>query len=125
MKADSRQKIGKCGEDAACRHLESLGCEILARNYKVRGGEIDIIMLHEGYVVFVEVKTRHGTNYGTAAEAVDSKKVSRMCTAAERYLYENSGDPRLCGLAVRFDVVEIYIDSRKKRINHIKAIDIN
>lgn len=121
----AKVKTGRYGEDAACRYLESLGYITLTRNYKVRGGEIDIIMLHDGCAVFVEVKTRHGTNYGTAAEAVDSDKVSKMCTAAERYLYENSDDPRLCDIAVRFDVVEVYLDSRKTYINHIKAIDIN
>ncbi|MBR5528758.1 MAG: YraN family protein [Clostridia bacterium] len=121
----AKVKFGRQGEDLACAYLEALGYTVLSRNYKVRGGEVDIILSHGNCVVFAEVKTRHGANCGNAAEAVDSKKIQRLCTAAERYLYEKAEDLAVKDRSVRFDVVEVYINSQETQINHIKSIDIN
>ena len=113
--------MGTLGEDAACTYFEQNGYTVLHRNYKVRGGEIDIIADDNGTVVFAEVKTRSSNKYGSAAEAVDAKKISRMCVAAERYIFEHG----LQNSAVRFDVIEVYTNSPKPLLNHIKCIDIN
>lgn len=117
----SKHTLGREGEKIACEHLEKQGHKLLCRNYKVRGGEIDIITLDGDTLVFSEVKTRSGKKCGNAAEAVDSKKISRMCVAAERYIYEQN----LNNKAVRFDVIEVYAASQKMLVNHIKGIDIN
>src|SRR5437870_61274 len=61
---------GTGGEEAACAHLEALGYRILTRNYRCRQGEIDIIALDGEVLVFVEVKTRSPSAYGSPRDAV-------------------------------------------------------
>ncbi len=118
-----RRKTGYLGEDIACRYLEENGYTVIARNYTVRGGETDIIAYDEKFIVFAEVKCRRNDSFSRAAEAVDAKKISRLVTCAERFLFENSQNPALCGKQPRFDVIEVY--TQGGRVNHIKAIDIN
>src|SRR5262249_61219255 len=65
-----RQGLGKTGEDLACRELERRGYVILARRYRTRFGEIDIVSDDRGVIVFVEVKARTSNRHGWAAEAV-------------------------------------------------------
>ena len=129
----SRRAIGNTGEDIACRYLEKSGYRILTRNYTVRGGEIDIAAVSPcgRQIVFVEVKTRCGTGFGRGSEAVDKRKIDRLCRAAERYLYE-SKDKGTASLTPCFDVVEIYInkgsnirETQKIMLNKKKNIDIN
>lgn len=117
------RRVGRIGEDAACRYFSEAGFEVLARNYTVRGGEIDLVVTDRETLVFVEVKTRKNDAFGRASEAVDRKKIARMCTAAERYLYEIRDDMRLAALPVRFDVIEVYTQNHTLR--HIKGIDVN
>ncbi len=118
-----RKRLGYLGEELAEKHLINKGYTILKKNYTVRGGEIDIIATDGKSLVFVEVKTRKTDLFGSAGEAVDSKKIAHMCTAAERFIYENSDNHHIKGLSVRFDVIEVY--TQKSVINHIVNIDIN
>lgn len=118
-----RKKLGYLGEELAAKYLTEKGYTVLRKNYTVRGGEIDIIATDGKSLVFIEVKTRKNDIFGSAAEAVDSKKIAHMCTAAERFIYENSDNTEIKDLAVRFDVIEVY--TQKSVINHIVNIDIN
>lgn len=118
-----RKKLGYLGEDIAEKHLLQKGFTIIKKNYTVRGGEIDIIATDGKALVFVEVKTRKNDLFGKASEAVDAKKISHMCHAAERFLYDNRDDKSFDGLSVRFDVIEVY--TQNGTINHIVNIDIN
>lgn len=95
--------LGDFGEEMAARFLAEKGCEILERNYNVRGGEIDIICMDKGELVFVEVKTRRSEKYGLPSEAIDRRKAEHMRFAAERYFQLNPVD---CN--IRFDAIEIY-----------------
>lgn len=115
---------GAAGETIAADFLRNKGYTILARNYTVRGGELDIVARHDGdgVLCFVEVKTRRNRKYGAACAAIDAKKLGCMQTAAERFLYENQSDPALGALAVRFDVVEVYM--QEKLLRHIKGIEL-
>jgi putative endonuclease len=101
-----RIALGKEGEDLACRELERLGYAIVARRYRRRGGELDIIARDGGTIVFVEVKARHGHAYGHAAEAVNFVKRRRMARLAMGYVMRH----RLTNYACRFDVVSIHFD---------------
>jgi putative endonuclease len=65
-----RKILGQEGEDRAARHLAKQGYKILERNYRTPSGEIDLIALHQGTVVFVEVKTRTSDAYGAPELAV-------------------------------------------------------
>ncbi|MCC7008301.1 MAG: YraN family protein [Acidobacteria bacterium] len=98
-----RQRLGKAGEDLACRELTHRGYAVLARRFRTRFGEIDIVADHRGTVVFVEVKTRTTGLFGEAVESVPGWKRRRLETMAVEYLRRaGRGD-----VACRFDVVAI------------------
>src|SRR5687768_7640388 len=98
-----RQEFGKEGENIAAGELERRGYESLARRYRTRHGEIDIVASDEGTIVFVEVKARATAEFGTAAEAVTPHKQRRLAAMATDYLARN----RLTECPCRFDVVAI------------------
>jgi putative endonuclease len=98
-----RQEFGKEGENIAVGELERRGYEILARRYRTRYGEIDIVASDEGTIVFVEVKARTTAEFGMAAEAVTTHKQRRLAAMATDYLARNRLTERPC----RFDVVAI------------------
>ena len=95
--------LGKEGEDQAAKFLVKKGYRILERNYRTRNGEIDLITLHEGAVVFVEVKTRTSDAYGAPELAVNARKQGRMIKAALGYIKYK----KLHQVPCRFDVVAI------------------
>jgi putative endonuclease len=99
-----RIALGRWGEDVAVRHLEAAGYEVLARNWRCREGELDIVARAGGALVFVEVKTRSGVGYGEPAEAVDRRKARRLHVLAARWL-AHSRPPGWHDL--RFDVISV------------------
>ncbi len=98
-----RQSLGKRGEDQAAAELERRGYAVLARRYRTRHGEIDIVAEDGETIVFVEVKAKESAEFGTAAEAVTSRKQRRVISMAVDYLARNRLTRRPC----RFDVVAI------------------
>jgi putative endonuclease len=104
-----RVMLGKIGEDLACRELEVRGYAILARRYRRRAGELDIIARDGPTVVFVEVKARGGREFGDAVEAVTSLKRRRMTRVALEYLVRH----RLTHCPCRFDVVSIHMENEQ------------
>ena len=99
----NRRLIGARGERAAEKALARAGGRVLARNYRTKGGEIDLIVKFQDVVAFVEVKTRSSDAFGTPAEAVGKRKQARIAQTAMEYLRENAmHDARM-----RFDVVEV------------------
>ncbi len=98
-----RQAMGKTGEDLAVEELTRLGYAILARRYRTRHGEIDIVARDGDTTVIVEVKARATGEFGTAAEAVTPWKQRRLVTMAAAYLARTNRSDRPC----RFDVVAI------------------
>jgi len=93
--AAHNRRIGKLGEDAAAAYLASRGYEILARNVRTPHGEIDLIVrAPEGYLAFVEVKTRTGDAFGAPEEAITAAKWAHMVAAAEYWLYETDAAPQ-------------------------------
>jgi putative endonuclease len=103
-KLAARPRPGAAGEDLACRHLESHGFAILARNFRCRSGEVDVVAQDaDATVVFVEVKERHGASHGAGYEAVTFGKRRRVIRAARLFAAARglSEDP------IRFDVISI------------------
>jgi putative endonuclease len=98
-----RQQRGKSGEDLAVEELERRGYAIVARRYRTRHGEIDIVAEDGDTLVFVEVKARATAEFGTAAEAVTRRKQRRLIAMATDYLARG----RITGKPCRFDVVAI------------------
>lgn len=105
-----RKLLGKEGEDRAAHFLVGQGYKILERNYRTRAGEIDLIALHEGMVVFVEVKTRSSNAFGAPELAVTPQKQLRMVKAALGYLRFK----KLHQMPCRFDVVAINSAAEKE-----------
>jgi putative endonuclease len=100
---NSRAEIGRKGEEAAARLLRRSGYKVLARNYRCRHGEIDIVAFEDGEYVFVEVKTRVTDEKGSALDAVTPAKQRKLARVAEQYLAERGLEDRPC----RFDVVAV------------------
>ena len=105
---------GDPGEDLACAHLRAAGLRILARNYRCRAGEVDVVADDRGTVVFVEVKERGGDSHGEAVEAVTAAKRRKVVRAARLYaaLHGLSESP------IRFDVVAIDWRPDGPRVSH-------
>ena len=99
---NTRQQ-GARGERAAEDYLAALGMELIARNLRYPCGEVDLVMRDGEYTVFVEVKRRLGTRYGSGREAVNLAKRRRVSAVALRYLRSLG----VLGAPARFDVVEI------------------
>ena len=97
------QELGQIGEELAVRELEDRGYAILARRYRTRYGEIDIVARDGETIVFVEVKARATGELGTAAEAVTDWKQRRLGSMAAEYLARECASDVPC----RFDVVTI------------------
>jgi putative endonuclease len=98
-----RITLGKSGENYACRELERRGYAILARRYRTRSGEIDIVARDGETLVFVEVKARRSCRYGTPLEAVTPFKRQRLVRMAAEYVLFKGVSNALC----RFDVVSV------------------
>lgn len=117
MERADRADIGARGEDAAVRYLEANGWRIVARNYRRREGEIDVIAGRDGTLAFVEVKTRRTSAFGSPAEAVTRRKQTRIRVLARHFLMET-------GIRVphlRFDVIEVIPRGVVARIEHIEG----
>jgi putative endonuclease len=102
-RSDRRGQLGREGERLACALLGDAGLRVVARNWRCRLGEIDIVAVAPGLLVFCEVKTRRGDGYGTPAAAVTPAKQARLRHLAAAYLA--SVDQPSC--RVRFDVVAV------------------
>jgi len=98
----SRQDIGRRAEELAAQFLRDQGLEILARNYRRRLGELDIVARSAGVLVVAEVRSRASAAVGGAAASVGWRKRQRITRAASALLQQH---PEFARLAVRFDVL--------------------
>jgi len=113
----TQKNLGKLGEDCAAKFLETAGYTIVARNFRIRSAEIDIIAQIDNVIVFVEVKARSNIRHGLPVEAVNLRKQKKIIEAAGIFLQ----DEKYCDCACRFDVVEVYLrDEQVEQINHIE-----
>lgn len=99
----NNRKVGEAGEALAVSELEKAGYKILQKNFRCRIGEIDIVALHKGYLVFVEVKYRKDSRAGYAAEAVTWKKQQIISRVADYYIRTHCSKIPSC----RFDVAAL------------------
>jgi len=109
---------GRAAEDAACRRLEALGYRIVTRNFRARGGELDIVAVEDGVLALVEVRYRSRRDFGGAAGSVTLAKQARIVRAARELLLR---EPGLARLPARFDVVEVEGDAGRPRCHLIRA----
>jgi putative endonuclease len=121
MTSWTRAEIGVLGEQLAVEHLSSLGLVVLARNWRCRYGELDIIAADDATrtVVFVEVKTRTSDHFGGVEQAVTPDKVRRLRRLAGLWLADQDGS----WAAVRIDVIGVRIGrQRSPEITHVQAV---
>ncbi|AMO69462.1 MAG: putative endonuclease [Zhongshania aliphaticivorans] len=97
---------GARAEQAACRYLQKQKLKVIAKNYRCRFGEIDIVCRSDEHLVFVEVRYRHSAHFGSAAETVNFAKQQRIILTARHYLSCNAGAKQYSELPCRFDVIE-------------------
>ena len=104
----TKSEIGKLGEESVCAYLIERGYKITARNYRIKGGEIDIIAENGDYIAFVEVKSRKPDSMVSGFEAVNKRKRGLIIKTAADYCckYPNMLQPR-------FDVAQVIIDAGK------------
>lgn len=101
----STTSAGRLGEDAAVKLLTKEGYKIIARNFKSKLGEIDLVAIDKGTLVFVEVKTRWSREYGYPEEAVNYWKLRSITKTGEYYKLLHPNTPDL----LRIDVVAVEV----------------
>ncbi|MDC8757925.1 YraN family protein [Janthinobacterium fluminis] len=111
-----KQRLGRAGEDAALAHLLAHGLTLVERNFRCKGGEIDLIMRERGGLVFVEVRQRGGASHGGAAASITPAKRRRLVVAAQVYLLRLATLP-----PCRFDVVAIDAGALSWLVNAIEV----
>lgn len=113
-------KIGSLGETVACHYLLQTGYKLLDTNVRNKIGELDIIASKDKTTVFVEVKTRSGTQYGLGREAVNTRKQVKLIKAAQYYLQNKN----LMSQPWQIDVIEIKTDVRGEvnEISHLENV---
>jgi putative endonuclease len=115
---EARRARGDTAEDLACRHLEGLGCAIVERNVRAKGGEIDIVARKGDVLVFVEVRSREDAGFGTPEETVTPVKRRRIVAAARQYL---SKVPPSSWREARFDVIAVEGSGAAAVLRHYPA----
>ncbi len=109
----STVKVGSRGEDLACEYLKKSGYKIIERNFRIRGGEVDIVCKDKDILVFVEVKARYSHEYGLPIESMTFWKISALKKSAMFYITQNG----LGNKPYRIDFIGIdYADSRDNPI---------
>jgi len=95
---------GREAETRASQYLQERGLRLLQRNYRSRRGEIDLVLQDQDSLVFVEVRYRRESRFGSGAESVDRRKQSKLIACAQHYLQTY---PRTAQQPCRFDVVSV------------------
>ena len=116
--ASKRKEVGARGENLAADYLKKRGYKIIQRNFRCREGEIDIIAQKGECLVFVEVRTKKNTAFGTPEESVTLSKREKLISLADSYLQSYDKPPA----SWRIDVVAVELgpNNRVSRLEHIE-----
>ena len=115
---DRRRQLGVEGEAMALHFLESQGLILLARNYRCRIGELDLVLKDHSQIVFVEVRTKSSQEFGTGLESITFKKRSKLKLVAQHFMACHD----LQGVDIRFDVISICKPSSGPSVlEHVKG----
>ena len=106
---------GQTGENKASEFLIQKGYQILHRNWRCGHKELDIVAKKDSTIIFVEVKTRKNTLFGSPLESVNNKKIRRIVSSADAYIkYFKLDNP------IRFDIISIITNEGNEKIEHIE-----
>ncbi len=109
-----QQKLGNWGEQLAANYLIKNGYSIVERNWRYGKEEVDIIARKDEFLVIVEVKTRHSSQFGDPQDFVTKRQQKHLINAADAYVTDNDLD-----VEVRFDVIAITSDTEPPHLTHI------
>ncbi len=115
---EARRAQGDAAEERACRHLDRSGFTIVERNYRTKGGEIDIVARKGDVLVFVEVRSREIPDFGTPEDSITPAKRRRIVAAARQYLSKVSPSS---WREARFDVIAIEGSGEAAVLTHFPA----
>ena len=115
---DARKTFGTQEESRAAEYLASLGYKILARQYRSRVGEIDLVAQEGDEIIFVEVKARRSNLYGYPEESVTEQKIQKILRMGEYYLRENN----CVDAPYRIDVIAIEGEGKTAKLTHLQRI---
>lgn len=115
---DGRRTLGRWGESVAATHLEAKGYQLIERNWRCRWGEIDLVLRQGETLVFVEVKTRRGRDFGTPEEGITARKAQKLLQIGQQYVAERELDD----VDWRIDMVAVELDKSGKllRCEHLE-----
>ena len=119
-----RKLVGEVGEDHACRYLRSKGYKLVARNFRVAYGELDIVALKGEMVCFIEVKTRSLNAAVSPLDNIGRQKQQRLLRAANAFLLERGA---VGAVDFRFEAVEVWVKphtARVVRIEHLPNLEL-
>ena len=111
--------MGNAGEDCAARYLSEMGWQVLERNWGCRVGELDIVALDAGVLVFAEVKYRTRTRFGSGAEAITPAKIRRVTAVALQWMESHRRELQTRGAnspQLRFDAIDVGPDGVRQHI---------
>ena len=114
---DGRGDLGRRAEAMAEEFLRTHRYTIVARNYRCRAGEIDLVALDGPVIVFVEVRSRSGPAFGTPLESVDERKQARVGRVAQQFLTTRRWHDR----DARFDVIGVRFDAEPPSVEHVRG----
>lgn len=109
-------ELGRRGEELAREYLEDAGYAILTTNYRSPLGELDLVVKKDDTVIFVEVRTRSTPSFGTPLESIDRRKQEKLIRLALQFCAHHC----LYSKNLRFDVIGIYMDVQRPKIEHIE-----
>lgn len=114
----AKDALGRYGEAVAAQFLTDVGCVVLARNWRCRFGEADLVARDGEAVVICEVKTRRGDDYGGPFAAVGPEKVDRLRRLAQCWVEEHGAVAEL-----RLDVIGVWASARgAARVEHLRGV---
>jgi putative endonuclease len=116
MPNNNSNKTGQQAEDSACHYLKTQGLSLVERNYCSPRGEIDLIMKDNSTTVFIEVRYRSNSRFGSGAESVDQHKQKKLLATAAHYLQKN---PKAARGACRFDVISLTANNGEQQLDWI------
>jgi putative endonuclease len=115
-----KDDLGRRGEDEAAAYLTGLGYRIIDRNWRCPRGEIDIVALDGSELVIVEVKTRSGRGFGHPLEAVDPRKLTRLCVLAGAWRRAHRG---FRARTTRIDLIGVLATRHQEPVlDHLRAV---
>jgi putative endonuclease len=113
-----RERLGRWGEKQSEKFLKRQGLKILTRNFSCKTGELDLVMVDtDGTIVFIEVRTKAGSDFATPEDSITKPKKTRLLRTARYFLATN----KITDRPYRFDIVAIVLnESAQPQINHYK-----